>query len=194
MASWCWWCLKMVFWREEARTPNGGEHIRRTQSRRTERRTHRTYLLLRSQALRCWNWPLPYKRAQDYETATSLCFWYGAGRTDETGRDHYGYVCVFKYIELILLANRIVRLNQNLVVCYLFVVLHFQSNNEYNCKHQLILLQYTQLMTNHLKFKVNPYWHILENSTHPKIFPKFYFPGDDSENFWKISADGPEMW
>ena len=97
MASWCWWCLKMVFWREEARTPNGGEHICRTQSGRTERRTHRTYLLLRSQALRCWNWPLPYKRAQDYETATSLCFWYGAGRTDETGRDHYGYVCIQIY-------------------------------------------------------------------------------------------------
>ena len=63
----------------------------------------------------------------------------------------------FKYIELILLANRTVRLNRNLVVCYLFVVLHFQSNNEYSCKHQLILLQYTQLMTNHLKFKVNPW-------------------------------------
>ena len=79
----------------------------------------------------------------------------------------------FKYIELILLANRIVRLNQNLVVCYLFVVLHFQSNNEYNCKHQLILLQYTRLMTNHLKFKVNPYCQILENSL--KYFSKISF-------------------
>ena len=87
--------------------------------------------------------------------------------------------CVFKYIELILLANRIVRLNQNLVVCYLFVVLHFQSNNEYSCKHQLILLQYTQLMTNHLKFQVNPYWQILENSS--KYFSNFSFPGGDSD-------------
>ena len=98
-----------------------------------------------------------------YETAICV-FWYGVGaiRQNHYKPEQYGdgtgslRVRVFKYIELILLANRTVRLNRNLVVCYLFVVLHFQSNNEYSCKHQLILLQYTRLNLNHLKFKVNP--------------------------------------